>query len=240
MPTIDFVYDLDCPNISSARANLMRALSKAGVPARWQEHRIGDPEAPDHVRGFGSPTILIDGRDVGGLEPAAESCCRLYAAENAMIGSPSVEDITAAIVRAASTPPRPTRLRTTVAALPAVGVALMPKIVCPLCWPAYVGLLSATGLTFLMEDRWLLPISALFLLAALVALGWRAEKRRGYGPAIAGLFSSVAILAGKFAVESDVAVYGGIAALIAACVWNAWPRRAVEPLCAACISPPQA
>lgn len=26
-------------------------------------------------------------------------------------------------------------------ALPGVGVSLLPKLACPLCWPAYVGLL---------------------------------------------------------------------------------------------------
>jgi mercuric ion transport protein len=39
--------------------------------------------------------------------------------------------------------------RRTVAILPGIGVSLMPKLICPLCWPAYAGLLSAVGLGFL-------------------------------------------------------------------------------------------
>lgn len=237
MPIVDFVYDRDCPNVKAARGNLMRAFSRMGIAARWNEHQIGSPDSPAHVRGFGSPTILVDGADVDGLEAASEDCCRLYEGDRA----PSVESIAAALDHAnqangtsADQPPRRSRGKSTAAVLPGIGIALMPKVVCPLCWPAYAGILSAAGLAFLMEDRWLLPISALFLLAALAALAWRARSRRGYGPVALGAASAGTILVGKFAFDSAVTAYIGIAALVLACVWNAWPRRAVEPSCAAC------
>jgi len=237
--TVDFVYDKDCPNLKAARANLMRAFSRAGISARWKEHQIGSADAPARVRGFGSPTILVEGVDVGRLAAGAEDCCRVYERG----GAPSVEVIAEALrcagqadVGSGEQPlmqPR-SRWKSTVAVLPGIGIALMPKVVCPLCWPAYAGVLSAAGLTFLMEDRWLLPISAVFLLAALAALAWRARARRGYGPLGVGAASAVGVLVGKFALESTITVYVGIAALVVACIWNAWPRRAVEPMCSAC------
>ncbi len=239
MPTVDFVYDKDCPNVKAARANLMRAFSRAGLSARWKEHQIGSPEAPSRVRGFGSPTILVNGVDVGGLTAGAEDCCRVYESG----GTPRVEVITEALGRAnqsdvASVEPAPTmprsRWKSTAAVLPGIGIALMPKVVCPLCWPAYAGVLSAGGLTFLMEDRWLLPMSAVFLIAALAALAWRARSRRGYGPLGVGAASAVGVLVGKFVLDSTVTVYIAIAALVVACIWNAWPRRTVEPSCSAC------
>lgn len=239
MPIVDFVYDKDCPNVKVTRANLMRAFSQAGMPAHWKEHQVGSPEAPAHVRGFGSPTILIDGVDVGGLSAAAEACCRLYEGG----GAPGVELMAEALSRADRSESSPTkrppalprsRWKSTAAVLPGIGIAIMPKVVCPLCWPAYAGVLSAAGLTFLMEDRWLLPISAVFLLAALAALAWRARSRRGYAPLGLGAVSTAAILVGKFAMDSTAAVYIGIAALVAACLWNAWPRRIIEPSCSAC------
>ena len=64
MATVDLVYDADCPNISVARANLIRAFSVAGIQPKWSEHRIGDATAPERTRGYGSPTVLVDGRDV--------------------------------------------------------------------------------------------------------------------------------------------------------------------------------
>lgn len=239
MPTVDFVYDKDCPNVRAARANLMRAFSRVGVSAGWKEHQIGSADAPARVRGFGSPTILVDGVDVGGLAAGAEACCRVYEGG----GAPSVELIADALRRVDQTDTRPekqrptplrSRWKSTAAVLPGIGIALMPKVVCPLCWPAYAGVLSAVGLTFLMEDRWLLPISAVFLLAALAALAWRARSRRGYGPLGIGAVSAAVILIGKFAFDSTPTVYAGIAALVLACIWNAWPRRAVEPSCSAC------
>jgi hypothetical protein len=68
MATVDLVYDPDCPNVSLARTNLMRAFSRAGMQPQWSEHRIGDRNAPERVRGYGSPTVLVDGRDVAGFE----------------------------------------------------------------------------------------------------------------------------------------------------------------------------
>ncbi len=246
MPSVDLVYDLTCPNVKLARANLMRAFSAAGVAARWQEHQIGDPDAAARVRGFGSPTVLVDGRDVAQMAPGPESCCRIYASGDGTAGAPSVTDIAAALAAAMPLDPSAiervppgrapaSRWKVTAAALPGLGIALLPKVGCPLCWPAYAGVLSAMGLTFLMDDSWLFPLMALFLLAALAALTWRAKARHGYGPAVIGAVATVALLAGRFGLDSDVVVYIGAAALLAASTWNAWPRRAAAASCAACV-----
>ena len=103
MPQVDLVYDPECPHVVLARTNLMRAFAATGVPARWSEHRIGSPDAVARVRGFGSPTVLVDGRDVAQAEPGSESCCRVYGTA----GAPSVELIASALRNAMA--PRPTR-----------------------------------------------------------------------------------------------------------------------------------
>jgi len=69
-------------------------------------------------------------------------------------------------------------------AIPGIGVSLLPKVACPLCWPAYAGLLSSVGLGFLLSATYLLPLTAGFLLIALAALAYRARQRRGYGPLV--------------------------------------------------------
>lgn len=61
-PQVELVYDDACPNVALARSNLLTAFNVAGVAPMWSEHRIGDPNAPAHIRGYGSPTILVDGR----------------------------------------------------------------------------------------------------------------------------------------------------------------------------------
>lgn len=112
--------------------------------------------------------------------------------------------------------------------MPGIGFALLPKLACPLCWPLYAGILSSLGLGFLVGTRYLMPITAAFLAIALAALGFRAKLRRGFGPLAAGILGSAAILAGKFWAESAVTMYGGVIVLIAASIWNAWPRSRVE------------
>jgi hypothetical protein len=95
--------------------------------------------------------------------------------------------------------------------------------------PAYAGLISSVGLGFLMQTAYLLPLTVCSLLLALAALGYRADRRRGYGPLVVGVPVAVLLLAGKFVLDSDVAVYGGLTGLIGASLWNSWPKKSVSP-----------
>ena len=111
------------------------------------------------------------------------------------------------------------------AAVPAVAASAVPVGVCPVCWPVYAGLLSALGLGALLERAWMLPLTATLLSGAVAALVWRARSRRGYAPAFLGTVAALAILAGKFIFESTPVTWVGVAGLVAASVFNAWPRR---------------
>lgn len=236
MAAVELVYASDCPNVSMARANLLLAFARAGLKPKWSEHRIGDPEAPEHTRGYGSPTIFVDGRDVAGLPPSAESSCRVYEGAAGWSHAPAAEQITAALTstqQAATSSPHGTGWRSTVATLPGIGLAFLPKIACPACWPAYAGVLTSLGLGFLLDVRWLFPLTAVFLLIAVVALGFRARRRRGFGPFFVGLGASAIVLGGKFGFESDLAMYAGLGLLVTASVWNTWPRHAAAA-CSAC------
>jgi mercuric ion transport protein len=110
--------------------------------------------------------------------------------------------------------------------IPGIGVALLPKLFCPLCWPLYAGVVSSVGLGFLVGTTYLLPITSVFLILTLAVLGFRAKERRGYGPFLIGLVASAAVLIGKFYLESNALVYGGVGLLVVASLWNAFPRRA--------------
>jgi hypothetical protein len=109
--------------------------------------------------------------------------------------------------------------------IPGVGVSLLPKLICPVCWPAYAGIVSSLGLSFLIGTTYLLPVTAGFLAVSAGALGFRARHRRGYGPLWMGLLAAIIVLVGKFQLESNATTYGGIAILVIASVWNVWPRR---------------
>ena len=104
MPRVDLVYDTECPNVSAARDNLRGAFARSGLSPVWQEHRIGDPETPGEVQGFGSPSILVDGRDVAQVEPSSDLCCRIYTEHGTTAGAPSIETITTALAAAFGSP----------------------------------------------------------------------------------------------------------------------------------------
>jgi hypothetical protein len=108
-------------------------------------------------------------------------------------------------------------------ALPGVGVSILPNLACPACWPAYAGLLSSVGLGFLISTVYLLPLTVAFLVLALTALVFRANKRQGYGPFFLGLVAAGGVLLGKFAFGSNLIVYSALGLLVIASVWNAWP-----------------
>ncbi len=234
MPKIEFIYELSCPNVADARQQLRLALEQTGLPLEWQEWEHNDPYSPEYTRRYGSPSILVNGVDVAG-EPASDAAsCRIYT--NTQGRNRGVPD--AALIRTAlekhmeNSTSSPSAGRIQLASLlPAVGAALLPKLTCPACWPAYAALLSALGVGFIDYTPYLLPLTLAFLLATLAILAWR--PRRGYAPLALGLFASAAMLIGKFYFDSDIATYAGVALLVGASTWNAWPTHA-KAVCVNC------
>ena len=80
---VEVVYFEGCPHWREALANLEDALDQVGRsdPAEAQVHRMA-----------GSPTVMIDGRD---MLPGGESAwgCRLYLGEAGPQGAPSVKSL---------------------------------------------------------------------------------------------------------------------------------------------------
>ena len=99
MTTVELIYDAECPNVNDARSQLIRAFHEAGVPPKWMEWDRAAPETPAHARGYGSPTILVDGRDVADVAASdGAECCRVYMAEGGKFsGVPSVKTIASAL-----------------------------------------------------------------------------------------------------------------------------------------------
>lgn len=124
-----------------------------------------------------------------------------------------------------------TRFKNAAATLPGVGVALLPKVVCPICSPAYAGLLSSIGLPFLATTRYLLPLTCGFMTIAVGSLYFRAGARRGLGPFWMGVVGAASVVGGKFWLDSPLTIYFGVGLLIAASIWNALPKRSTCPAC---------
>ena len=118
-----------------------------------------------------------------------------------------------------------TRWKQGLLTLPGVGVSMLPKVACPVCWPAYAGLLTSAGLGFLISAVYLLPLTVAFLTLALGAMISRARERHGYQPFLLGMVAAGGVLISKFVWESNSAIYGSVGLLVMASLWNTWPRR---------------
>lgn len=120
-------------------------------------------------------------------------------------------------------------------------VAVLPK--CSLCVMAHATILGATGLAAVPQS-WTRPVAAGSLIAALALLAYRAPRRRGYRPfwlaCVAALLlvaelththpAAGAVHTGHVTAPAPEGMHGpllswaGVALLLAASVWNAWPR----------------
>jgi hypothetical protein len=72
-PRIHLLYFEGCPNAEKARRNLASALSAAYLDSTgWEETDVQLPSSPEEWRGFPSPTILVNGRNIedGSTRPA--------------------------------------------------------------------------------------------------------------------------------------------------------------------------
>jgi len=235
VPRIEFIYELSCPNVADARTQLRLALEQAGLPVHWQEWEHNDPNSPAYARRYGSPSILVNGEDVAG-EPAPDAVqrsagtaapsCRIYTnSQGRNRGVPDAALIRAALEKRTENPKSslPAGRIQLAGLLAAMGAAFLPKLTCPACWPAYAALLSALGVGFIDYTPYLLPLTLVFLAVTLAILAWR--PRRGYAPLALGLFASAILLIGKFFFDSDIATYAGVALLVGASIWNAWPTQ---------------
>ena len=126
--------------------------------------------------------------------------------------------------------------------IPGVVAALLPNVTCPACWPVYAGVLSSLGLGFLMRGRYFFLVVGVLLIFSLFSFFYKAKRRHGLGPFLLGCLAAATILGGKVYFASSYVLYSGAAILIAASLWNNWPKRkavkladrAVKPVCPNC------
>ncbi len=90
---IQFLAFSGCPLAAPAKKNLETALSDCGM-SDYEEIDILDPEVSEDMRGWGSPTILVNGRDVSGIPKGNSISCRVYPNPD---GVPDVQTISACL-----------------------------------------------------------------------------------------------------------------------------------------------
>ena len=114
------------------------------------------------------------------------------------------------------------RKRYAVLGIPASALAALP--LCPACYPAYAGILSALGLSVLADTTVQTVLTVLLLAVALGGLLYKAKLRRGYGPFALGVVASTVLAFSKFVMGSDPITYAAVGVLVLAALCNVWPR----------------
>lgn len=96
MTEVTLLYFDGCPSWQTADERLRALAGEFGFDLRHQ--KVETPEAAEAFSFRGSPTILVDGRDVfaEGDEPVGLSC-RIYQTPEGPAGSPTVEQLRAAL-----------------------------------------------------------------------------------------------------------------------------------------------
>ena len=167
---IQFLSFPGCPNADAARHALLRVLEAHSFPPHFEEIDLTAESTQYELRAWGSPTILIDGVDVGGERQPAGVSCRLYeSAPSFLRGVPS-EDLIRKAIEAAR-PGRREWIRS-LALIPGAFLPLLPAASCPACLTAYAGVLSAVGLGFLLTDQVLKPLIIISLLIGIAGVGF--------------------------------------------------------------------
>ena len=90
---------------------------------------------------------------------------------------------------------------------------------------AYAGVLGSLGFDPILYRVWLLPVTLAFAATALMMLAYRAPRRQGYRPLLLGVVAVAMIVTGKFILDFLPLLVAGMVLLLAASVWNSWPKK---------------
>lgn len=95
MLKVRFLYSEECPSHDEALRRLQKVLEEEGIDAQIEVVKVETIEEAKRESYPGSPTILIDGRDIDPIDnPQYAPSCRAYRLEDGRISPlPSIQMI---------------------------------------------------------------------------------------------------------------------------------------------------
>jgi hypothetical protein len=93
---IELLYIEDCPNWKTADTRLLTVAAERGLHV--QHRLVSTPQDAEALAFRGSPTVLVDGRDPFAQgDKAFGLSCRLYDTPDGPAGSPTLDQLRAAL-----------------------------------------------------------------------------------------------------------------------------------------------
>jgi hypothetical protein len=120
---------------------------------------------------------------------------------------------------------RRSRWNSSLAAIPAAFLSLLPAITCPACLGAYAGLFSALGLGFLVRSTVLEPLLISTLLIGLASIAWSTRAHRNPWPLAFTLLGDLTVVVGRYALTNQEIQWLGFPLILGGALWNIWLRR---------------
>jgi mercuric ion transport protein len=114
--------------------------------------------------------------------------------------------------------------RTVFGVVPAVGFSLLPTLACPACLPALASVLSAAGLTFIAQPRYLVWLNLAALIIALVLLV-RNERRWISAPLGVAAAGAAAVMLGKFVWTNSWVWWAGLSVFLLGSIWSGCKQK---------------
>ncbi len=101
MVQIEILYFDGCPSHEPALELVRRIVKEKGIPAQVREIKVRSEAEARALKFPGSPTIRVNGRDVGGNgETEYELKCRVYSGPQGLTGVPPAQLIEKALTEA--------------------------------------------------------------------------------------------------------------------------------------------
>ena len=200
---VELVYDSDCPNVEVARRNIRQGLAD-GPEYELKEWDRSDPNSPPYAALYGSPTVLVDGIDVSGADSETDAkSCRVYQDKSGQLhGAPTPEMIRSAVA-SHSGKNRGVIFAGFAGIASTLGMASIPALTCPACWPAYIGLLGAAGIGYFDFTPYLVPSIVVSVVVALAAIGYQSYNTKSLSILVLGMAGAMLVLGGRLWLLSD-------------------------------------
>ena len=96
--TVEFLAFEACPLAPRALSHLERAIDQLSSRVNIEINHVDlmHPETSDAMKRWGSPTILLQGRDISGAQPGDANSCRIYSGPDGVL---SMHDIVKALIK---------------------------------------------------------------------------------------------------------------------------------------------